>query len=253
MTNKNKLKGFSPVYVINLKRREDRKTYINNLFLENEIKNYKFIEGFDAKDNIKEIFLNVNYEEEIITPNIAAVSASHLKAIEYWINDSNSEYSIICEDDISFDPVEYWNFTWKEFINRISFDWDIIQLSVCYSNKNTNFKLQKKKDGDFFYGAQCYIIKRNYAKKILKKYLVNGKYNLDFPSMEIMADAKLLYGHSDNVFVTSIFAENTDFISDNMYPNPPNIKTEKEKIMNFWKNNTLSFEDFINVENNNKV
>jgi GR25 family glycosyltransferase involved in LPS biosynthesis len=251
MKNKNKLEGFSPVYVINLKRREDRKSYINNLFLNNEIKYYTFIEAFDVKNNIEDIFLKINDKEEIASPSLMATSASHLKAIEYWINTSQTEYAIICEDDISFDPVEYWNFTWEEFINNINFDWDMIQLSICYSHKNTNFKLQKKKDSDFFYGAQCYVIKRGYAQTILKKYLINGKYNFNFPALEIISDAKLLYGHSDKVFVTSIFAENTELNNDNVYPNPHNVKTEKEKIMNFWKNNTLSFEDFINIDNNN--
>jgi GR25 family glycosyltransferase involved in LPS biosynthesis len=247
MTTKNKLKNFYPVYVINLKRREDRKLYIQNLFLENEIDNYQFIEAFDVKDNIEHIYHAKNQKEEIASPSLMATSASHLKAIEHWLNTSETDYAIICEDDISFDTVNYWNFTWKEFIDEIKFYWDIIQLSICYSSSNLNYKLQKKKDSDFFYGAQCYIIKRNYAKTILKKYLVEGKYNFDFPALEIISDAKLLYGHSDHVFVTSLFSENTKLNNDNVYPDPGNPHYEKEKIINFWKTNNLTLKEFVSI------
>lgn len=247
MTNKNKLKGFSPVYVINLKRREDRKLYIKNLFLENDINNYEFIEAFDVKNNIEDIFYDKNKTDENASPSLMATSASHLKAIEHWLNTSQTEYAIICEDDISFDTVNYWNFTWKEFVSQIDFYWDIIQLSICYSSSNTNYKLQKKKNSDFFYGAQCYIIKRNYAEIILKKYLINGKYNFNFPALEVISDAGLLYGHSDNVFVTSIFTENTELNNDNVYPNKNNPHYEKEKIINFWKRNDLTLKEFIHI------
>lgn len=41
--------NFGPVYVINLKRREDRRIVLERIFKENNIQDYTFIEAIDAK------------------------------------------------------------------------------------------------------------------------------------------------------------------------------------------------------------
>ena len=33
------------------------------------------------------------------------------------------------EDDIDLDIVRCWNFTWSNFIAKMPYDWDVIQLS----------------------------------------------------------------------------------------------------------------------------
>ena len=47
-------------------------------------------------------------------------TTSHLKALNHWLNTSDSPYAVIMEDDCNLDTVHFWNFTWKDFIARIS-------------------------------------------------------------------------------------------------------------------------------------
>ena len=51
-TGLNKLKGFEPVYVINLKSRTDRFDYIKKQLKENKVSNYTVVEATDGNSAI---------------------------------------------------------------------------------------------------------------------------------------------------------------------------------------------------------
>ena len=43
--------------------------------------------------------------------------------------ESGEPYIIMMEDDCSLDLVKYWNFTWKDFMSKIPYDWDVVQIA----------------------------------------------------------------------------------------------------------------------------
>ena len=112
----NKLDGFGPLYIINLKRRTDRHERMMNLIYNNNITDYTFIDAVDGTENIDYLIDNVEQKHEAMArmPEIAT-TISHIKAIEYWINTSDTEYAIFAEDDLSDETLQYWGWTWKEF------------------------------------------------------------------------------------------------------------------------------------------
>ena len=78
-----KLKNFSPVYVINLSERKDRKNYIKKHFKKYKVLNYKFIAAIDGRNDRKEIdklLHEDSFTDDLRNPEIAVIM-SHLKAI----------------------------------------------------------------------------------------------------------------------------------------------------------------------------
>jgi GR25 family glycosyltransferase involved in LPS biosynthesis len=168
----NKLKGFSPLYIINLERRSDRKNNIESDLKKYNILDYHFIKAIDYKDkNLKEkIYSPVAIKEEEL-----ACTLSHLEAIRFWLENNNSEYAIILEDDFSFVTVDFWDFSWEEFIKSLDFEYDILQI-VIMNEIDLNVNLHKRSSDD--QSTAGYLITREYAKSMIDKMFVDGKYRL---------------------------------------------------------------------------
>ena len=115
----NKLKGFEPIYVINLESRKDRLEYIKNELEKNNIAEYEIFKAIDGSNfNFDEILFEKDKLK--LSDNELGATLSHLKAIEHWYNTSDSEYAIIIEDDLSFETVSKWGFTFNEFLKSIN-------------------------------------------------------------------------------------------------------------------------------------
>ena len=61
-TGLNKLDGFSPIYVINMERSVDRKTYIENHFKKYGVLEYNFVNGIDgSKEDLNTLLFSPIY------------------------------------------------------------------------------------------------------------------------------------------------------------------------------------------------
>ena len=173
-TGLNKLEGFGPVYVVNMERSLDRKEYIKQHFEKYGVSDYTFVNAVDgAKEDINNFLVNP-INESIISKKEMACTISHLKAIEQWLNSSDSDYAIIVEDDVSFETVDFWGFTWKDFLSSVTQSYSILQMAII-NNFIINPRLHLREHLDW--SAAVYLIKRNYAEKLIKKHKVNDKYS----------------------------------------------------------------------------
>ena len=59
---------------------------------------------------------------------IAANAISHLDFLKQWYNNTSDEYVILMEDDYDLNLIPRWNFSWKELVERLPYDWDCILL-----------------------------------------------------------------------------------------------------------------------------
>ena len=114
-------------------------------------------------------------------PNLhIGATISFINAIKAWYDSSDEEYAIFCEDDISFESIEYWNFTWEEFYSKLPSDWECLQLVRMHSEINT--KTLSDLQLDFRWGrwwGSSLMIKRSHAKKLLDiMYVGPGKYKI---------------------------------------------------------------------------
>lgn len=170
----NKLNNFPHVYYINLDDDVDRKVASEEQFDTYGV-SYTRISGYDGrKSNLFE-HLTGRYPPMMNSKEVGA-SLSHLKAINYWYCNSDSEYAIICEDDVSFVTVDYWPFNWDDIISNLPYDWEIFQMAII-NDMQVSANLHHRYINDF--SAACYLIKRDYAKRLLSYHVHGEKYKLD--------------------------------------------------------------------------
>jgi hypothetical protein len=160
------------IYWINLnssnKRRENMKKLLRNINIQNQI-----ITAVDG-NIIQDIASKYYYSENNIYPKYSnkeyAVLLSHLKALETYslYNEPKFKVALICEDDICYDFINYWNCDIKTIVEGAPEDWDIIMLG--YFSLNINFSENYKK-WDNEWSALSYLVNYNgmYKLKNIKK------------------------------------------------------------------------------------
>lgn len=207
-----KLDGFGPVYLINLKDHTHRLKNAIKEFKKYNVTNYTVIEAIDGRKNDLSQLIVGDYPR--ITPSEIGCIMSHIKALQYWIETSDSEYAIIMEDDFSFDTVQFWQWDWEYFVKKIPPSADIVQL-VMIQNQPIKFNLHKKASynhrdkTNYSWSTACYLIKRKYAKQLIKEHLVNEKYRLRSHGFKNQAADVVLY-NLGNAYSMPLFTHMLD-------------------------------------------
>tara|TARA_B100000902_G_scaffold103466_1_gene105732 strand:- start:48 stop:839 length:792 start_codon:yes stop_codon:yes gene_type:complete len=170
-----KLKNFGPVYYLNLDDQPERKMYMEAQMKYWEIEDYTRISAYDGRDDDLSDILKGRYPDMMSGGEIGCTT-SHLKALKHWLANSDSPYAIIMEDDCSLDLVRYWNFTWSDFIAKVPYDWDLVQLAIICTG-DINIKIHKRFVNEF--STACYVITRHHAEKMVRLHCRGEKYKLD--------------------------------------------------------------------------
>jgi hypothetical protein len=181
-----KLQGLPPIRVISLPGADERKAKLSEKLSELPELEVKYIEAIRAK--------NTNYQD---VQN--AILASHLRALEDFLENSTEDWTLVAEDDVNFELVKYWPFTWKEKFNHLrSHEIEIAQLQVVTMKVAIlDTELHPRKSG-FDWGAAAYLVSRKGALQILNK-----TKSVDSPVEENLF-ARL------NVFSEALFMCDTD-------------------------------------------
>jgi hypothetical protein len=169
---------------------------------------------------------------------------SHLKAIKEWYYNSNEDYAVFLEDDVTFQTSKYWNFTWEEFINNLPKDWECIQLMSIRSDF-PEIKLRQRLWDDW--SATAYLITRDYAKKIIDEYCIGeDKYDLTIKRADIMPLIENIVYDLGITYCIPVLVENVSFPST-FYQKTIDIKhktnhlNSSQFILNWWKENGLKY------------
>lgn len=198
---KEKLVNLPHIIWINLEKDKNRKKYMMENLNDYKLQNTR-IEGiYNKKSGVLGCFL------------------SHIKALEYFVNNpSIGEYCLITEDDVSFDYLPFWKKTFWDYINDVPKNFNIVQLSVTYGQgelKNNQIikSIECQKHKYYMWGAACYLIKRDAAKKLLQ-YIpkLNNKYNI--MNIKNAISDVFIYQTIDNVYSIPLFTYNTKFDSN---------------------------------------
>jgi len=235
---KNKLNNFPTVYYTSLQESIDRQKNITEQFQKYGITPIPIIsKRFVESDDI----VTGKYLHQL-NNGTKGCCVSHLKAIKQWYDSTEEEYGFFCEDDLSLETVQYWNFTWEEFMKKIPKDSECFQLLTIRGNFDT-FELRERYWDDW--GATAYIIGRDYAKKIIDNYIKGNTYHLEIPNNDIMPLIEnILFSSIGKTYTVPLFVENTEFIST--YQNSDdddvndgqktNHKIASDFVLNYWKN-----------------
>ena len=238
----NKLKNFTPIYVINLKDQKDRLDGLKKQFKQYGVKNYTIVEAVDARS--ADLTTIVDGKLPDLKPAEIGCMASHIKAMKLWLQTSSAEFAIIAEDDLSLETVDYWNWTWDDVVKNIPTDADILQL-VMIQNKDVKFHLHKKPKYTsainlaYAWSTGAYIVRRSYAERLVKEFDVDGKIRFNNNDVPIMVADIALYvlgtAYSMPLFTytipeDSINAQHMEF----------HIQS-KDVFLSWWKNQSQNY------------
>jgi hypothetical protein len=231
------LKGFPKVYYLSLEECENRRKDLEQQFSKYNIKPISIISKrfSESNDNITGKYL---YQ---LNDGTKGCCVSHLKAIQQWYNTTDEDYAFFCEDDLSLETIDYWNFTWEDFINSLPEDAECVQLFTIRDHYDT-YELRERYWNDW--GASAYILTRDYAKKIIETYIQGDTYHLEIPNQDVMPLIEnILFASVGKTYTIPLFVENTKFNStfvnqddDVNEGQKNNHRIAKDLVLNYWKN-----------------
>jgi len=232
----NKLENFPNINFITLTESFERRKHLYEQFLLYGIS--------DPVPHIFERFERKNFTikgkliDKVLDP-LLGTGTSHLKAIKKWLDTTTEPYGFFCEDDISLETVEYWNFTWSEFIKKLPKNWDCIQLGILEEQlTEVNFRERNIYD----WSLLAYIVTRDYAKKIINNHYNGSEFNFDVVGYDLPPSPEhIIYLNEGKVYSFPLFVENINFKSTitpkKEYPETyDNHKKSYQHVVSWWKN-----------------
>lgn len=231
-TIRKKLKNIGHFLWINLDSEVNRQEHMNALFDEYEISNTR-ISAVDARgDNDASEYLIGRIPDNVSQTELAC-SMSHLKAIKHFYYETDLPHIVICEDDIVFDTVPYWPFSWTEFMSMVPYDWDVLQCAIT-STRNLRANIHPHVINDFC--AAFYVISRHHAEKLIKHHIRGDKYKLDQGIKPRAVSEEIIY-NSGKTYSIPLFTYRYDFESGIHQDHVGAFhKQNVDGVMGFWKN-----------------
>jgi GR25 family glycosyltransferase involved in LPS biosynthesis len=244
---KNKLENFPSVYYVSLEECKDRQDNIERQFAEYGITPTPIISKrfAESDDEITGKFLDQ------LNEGTTGCVISHLKAIRKWYEETDEDYAFFCEDDLSLETIQYWDFTWEEFVKTIPDDALCVQLLVIRKDYET-FDLRRRLWDDW--SGTAYIITRDYAKVLVEHYCLEEKrFHLELPGarnvLTPLLENVLFETLEDVCYTIPLFVEDIGFGTTfspeedkEVNGNQKNGHTEAYKtVLNYWKNKMKSF------------
>ena len=117
----------------------------------------------DWGDNDLGEVLKGTYPKLMTSGEVGCVT-SHLKAMKHWLEntDESEQTLLVMEDDCDISTIEFWGFTWREFMSNLPYHWDCIQLAVINPTE-LHVKMHLRFVNDF--STACYMIRRDQRKE----------------------------------------------------------------------------------------
>ena len=248
-----KLKNIGPIYYLNLDDQPERKEYMEDQFKYWGVENYTRISAYDGRDDDLSDIISGKYPDTMSSGEIGCVT-SHLKAMRHWLDNSDSKYAIMMEDDCSLDLVQFWNFTWRDFYSHIPFDWDVVQIAIICTG-DIHVKLHKRFVNDF--STACYLINRPHAEKLLRFHSRREmlgekrlKYKLDNGCKPRAVADDLIY-NAGNTYAIPLLVYRHE-LGSTIHPEHIDVfhKGNYEAQTNFWAQNgsNIDIKDYMNYD-----
>lgn len=153
---------------INLDNAEVRRNNMLKEFADNNITEHYRVNAYHSVDGSKE-------------SRESACSRSHIQALVHFLLNTDDEYALICEDDLTFELKKYWKHSVEDVVKNAPIDWGIIQLSVTlqgikekFKGKDLYFKWREQKTSS----CLAWVIHRKCAIKLFNTY-ISKKTNIN--------------------------------------------------------------------------
>jgi hypothetical protein len=232
----NKLVGMPRPNVVNLKECWDRRQYMSNELLALGEGHPRFYEYERYENSNVKAYCDAMIEPYWIDKG---TTTSHLLTIKDWFDNTDEDVGIFFEDDVDFSTVQYWSFTFKDFIEKLGSKWGALQLSIVHEGQ-PNMVPRKREQQD--HGLQCYMLKRKYASKLVKFYFDNGDDTIHYRmpvGAALSLENAVLWGF-DRVYTFPLFNHNVnEFTSKNIFSPEAQVDASVRSyhvIRSWWEN-----------------
>jgi hypothetical protein len=243
-----KLDNIPPIYYFNLEHRTDRREYLEKQFSDYGVTDYYRVNSSRySVDNYEEWKSKVVIDKLRTKIWFLATLVDRMQGIIDWYNSNISETCLMVEDDICFEPVKYWSFDWKTFVNRLPCNWECVQLHII-GERYVNMSLSKWTRNNHSTG--CILINRSYAEKLIKFHYINDKfvlysnygYNSIWPEYHYQSVDFVLYQIAVTYSIP-IFTTNYNFLSDGSRNGQINHMSKNcdEVVLDWWKNKSTEY------------
>ena len=233
-----KLKNFGPLYYINLDGQPERDAAMQSMCKYWEL-NPTRISAFDGRNTSLNHILEGSHDIGISSGEVGCVT-SHLKAIKQWYETTDTPYAIFAEDDVSFDTARFWKFTWDEFVEKLPYDWDVVQLAiinpgVVYASMHARWV------NDF--STACFMVTRHHAKKLIDHHCVGDKFRLDQGVKPRPVADDLIY-NCGRTYAIPLFHYKIE-MGSSIHPEHIEVfhKGSHQGILDHWRENLAQMED----------
>ena len=172
-----KLQGFPPCLWVNCDKDSHRTEWMNDQFDYWNIKNHTRIAGIDARDDDEDVASYLKgIVPEMLNAGEVGCCLSHMKAIKYFIEETDYPEVMIMEDDVDFSTAKCWNFTWNDLYAHLPYDYDCMQFTII-NPAEVHITMHPRFINDF--SAAAYLITRHHAEKVYKRHIRGNKYRID--------------------------------------------------------------------------
>jgi hypothetical protein len=142
-------------------------------------------------------------------PEIACTFA-HLLTLQRYLNESDAPVALILEDDVDLSICERWNFTLREFLDRVPVSWDCIQLVNSQVNQTPQWHARGNND----WGTVAYLITRDFAAELVRAHLLDERLAPYARENKHPARAECVLFHTPRVFSVSLLSYHVSFPSN---------------------------------------
>jgi hypothetical protein len=221
------------IYWINLDRRPDRKDHMEKLLVNNKENNFR-IQAIDYKNKFYPYTVIQHHK---LNGGEHGCTCSHIKALLYFLENSNDDFCFIAEDDLSNEYSQYWQE--RHFIYLTSHDYEILQLQTTSDTFNNNELIPEKKSNS---GTTFYRISRNMADKIITNHFNKEKLTINLSNHSHPVADHLIWNYGDTYLLpmfTYLNVKDSDTSESNSNMNDywnNFFQNAKNKYLSMWKN-----------------
>jgi len=227
-----KLKGLPPIYCINLDDQPDRWKYMEDQFKHWEIQNYTRISAYDGRDDDLSDILKGRYPDQMNSGEVGCVT-SHLKALKHFVENTDDQCALIMEDDCDISTVTHWQFSWKDFLSKVPYSYDVVQLAII-NPAQISVQIHRRFVNDF--STACYLITRRHAEKLIHFHVRGDKYKLDNGCKPRAVADDLIY-NSGNTYAIPLFLYKIE-LGSSIHKDHVDVfhRSSHEGLWQFWRN-----------------
>ena len=220
------------IYWINLDRRPDRKEHMEKMLV-NNIENSVRIEAIDYKNNFHPYLV---IRHPALNRGEHGCVCSHIKALAYFLENSQDEYCFIAEDDVSNEYSQYWQQRHYDYLT--SNDYQILQLQTTANTFNNMDLTPQQKSNS---GAAFYRIARKIANKIIENHYDKANLTINLSNYIHPVADNLIWSYGDTYLLPMVSYLNVED-SDTSLTTTMNkywsyyFQNAKNKYLYMWKN-----------------